>query len=169
LDVEASPPPPAGYDPSRYGDYPYGPPQPGPYPYGPPQKRGGLPAWAIVLIVVAVVGPIVAGIFAAIAIPAFVTQHDKAQDSSVKEGAHLIRIGIESWAADNGGVYPQLGDVSPEGGIAPYVDPWPINPWTDAAMQPGTQRGDYRYVPAPDGSDYELLVFLSDGQALKIH
>jgi len=161
--------PPPGYDPSQGGAYPYGPPQPGQYPYGPPQERKGFPAWAIVLIVLAVVGPIMAGILAAIAIPMFLSQHDKAQDSSVKEGGHSLQIGIESWAVDSGDVYPQLENVSPEGGIAWYVDPWPTNPWTDGPMQQGTAEGDFEYSAAADGSDYTLIIHLSGGETMTLH
>ena len=50
--------PPPGSDPAQYGPYPYGPAQPGQYPYAPPQKRKGFPAWAIVLIVAAVLVPV---------------------------------------------------------------------------------------------------------------
>lgn len=159
---------PPGYDPSLYAAYPYGPPQPGPYPYGPPQKRRGLPGWAIVLIVLAVVGPVMAGILAAISIPMFLSQHDRAKDSSVKEGAHSIQTGIQTWAVENGDTYPQPDEVSLNGGVARYVDPWPTNPWTGGPMEPGTSRGDYRYEVTPDGFGYGLIVFLSNGEALKI-
>jgi competence protein ComGC len=163
--------PPPGYDPSQGGAYPYGPPQPGPYPYGPPQKSKGFPVWAIVLIVAAVLIPVM-GILAAIAIPMFVMQNEKAKDSSVKEGGHMILIGIGSWAIDHGDVYPEAAQVTADGDVGMMMqqrgESWPTNPWTGGPMEQGTSRGDYRYEPAADGSDYEFLVFLSDGQALKM-
>lgn len=165
--------PPPGYDPSQYGAYPYGPP-PGPYPYGPPHRQQGLPAWAIVLMVLGLVGPIMAGILAAIAIPMFVTQHDKAKDSSVEAGAHSIEVGIQTWAVDHGDVYPEASEVTTDGEVGAYMrspqgHDWPTNPWTGGPMEPGTSRGDYRYEATPDGFGYELIVFLSNGEALKIH
>lgn len=170
---------PPGYDPTQvraypYGSpqpgwYPYGPPQPATYPYGPPQKRRGMPAWAIVLIMLAVVGPIVMGILAAIAIPTFVNQRDSAKDSSVKAGVHSIQIAIESWAADRNGVYPAADEISADGSWGQYMGTWPVNPWTDKPMQRGTAEGDFEYLPSADGSDYTLIVHLSGGKTLTIH
>ena len=39
---------------------------------------------------------IIIGILAAIAIPMFLNQRDKAKDSAVKEGVHSIQVGIQS-------------------------------------------------------------------------
>ena len=170
--MEASPPQqPPGYDPSQGGAYPYGPPQPGQHPYGPPPERKGFPAWAIVLIVAAVLIPVM-GILTAIAIPMFVMQNEKAKDSSVKEGGHMILIGIESWAVDHGDVYPAAAEVTFDGAVGVAMaregNDWPTNPWTGGPMEPGTSRGDYRYEPAPDGSDYTLIVHLSGGETWTI-
>ena len=38
---------------------------------------------------------IVIGILAAIAIPVYVSQKDKAKDAAVKEGVHIIQIGVK--------------------------------------------------------------------------
>jgi competence protein ComGC len=123
--------------------------------------------WAIVLIVAAVLVPVM-GILAAIAIPMFLMQSEKAKDSSAKEGAHMIQIGIQSWAVDHNDEFPSVEDVSANGAIAHYVDRWPTNPWTDAPMQPGPSEGDFEYAVAPDGSDYALIVHLSGGDAWTI-
>ena len=49
---------------------------------------------------------IIIGILAAIAIPMFLTQRNKAKDAAVKEGIHSIQIGIQSYAVDNSDAYP---------------------------------------------------------------
>ncbi len=49
---------------------------------------------------------IIIGILAAIAIPMFLNQRDKAKDAGVKEGVHAIQIGVQSYAVDNNDVYP---------------------------------------------------------------
>ena len=44
---------------------------------------------------------IIIGILAAIAIPMFLGQRDKAKESAVKEGVHSIQVGVQSYAVDN--------------------------------------------------------------------
>jgi type IV pilus assembly protein PilA len=94
---------------------------------------------------------IIIGILAAIAIPMFLGQRDKAKEASVKEGVHSIQIGIQSYAVDYNDTYPSgtgsgFGNVSSTG-LAAYVDIWPKNAWATASvMGPGTAKGDYRYT-----------------------
>ena len=52
---------------------------------------------------------IIIGILAAIAIPMFLGQRDKAKESAVKEGVHSIQIGVQSYAVDNQDTYPATG------------------------------------------------------------
>ncbi len=56
---------------------------------------------------------IIIGILAAIAIPMFLNQRDKAKDAGVKEGVHAIQIGVQSYAVDNNDVYPRPRTASP--------------------------------------------------------
>ena len=49
---------------------------------------------------------IIIGILAAIAIPMFLGQRDKAKESAVKEGVHSIQVGIQSYAVDDNDAYP---------------------------------------------------------------
>ena len=55
---------------------------------------------------------IIIGILAAIAIPMFLNQRDKAKESAVKEGVHSIQVGVQSYAVDNNDVYPADGCVT---------------------------------------------------------
>ena len=48
---------------------------------------------------------LILGLLAAIAIPSFFNQRDKAKDASAKEMAHTAQTAMETFATDNGGVY----------------------------------------------------------------
>ena len=83
---------------------------------------------------------IIIGILAAIAIPMFLSQRDKAKEAAVREGVHSIQIGIQTYATDNQDVYPvSSADLAPATRtaktvpVAQYVDNWPANAWTKDA------------------------------------
>lgn len=48
---------------------------------------------------------LILGILAAIALPAFFNQRDKAGDSKAKENAHTAQVAIETFATEHGGSY----------------------------------------------------------------
>src|SRR6478752_1426832 len=48
---------------------------------------------------------LILGILAAIALPAFFNQRDKAGDSKAKENAHTAQVAVETYATENGGSY----------------------------------------------------------------
>jgi type IV pilus assembly protein PilA len=48
---------------------------------------------------------LILGILAAIALPAFFNQKDKAGDAKAKEYAHTAQVTMETYATDNGGSY----------------------------------------------------------------
>jgi prepilin-type N-terminal cleavage/methylation domain-containing protein len=109
---------------------------------------------------------IIIGILAAIAIPMFLTQRDKAKDSAVKGAAHNIELGIASYAVDNGDQYPVavadktvLVDANGES----YVGDWPENPWTGAEMVDSGNVGDYTYTQLAAGSNFSLAGHMSNG------
>jgi type II secretion system protein G len=89
---------------------------------------------------------IVIGILAAIAIPLYLNQKDKAKDAAVKEGVHTIQVGVMTYAADHGGAYPATEYVThtADRGLDNlgnrYLDTWPRNhgpagPWPTPAAR----------------------------------
>jgi type IV pilus assembly protein PilA len=102
---------------------------------------------------------IIIGILAAIAIPMFLNQREKAKESAVKGGVHNIELGIASYGVDHGDTYLATGTVSKvtlvDGGGTSYVDNWPKNPWTNADMAEGVTRGDYQY--ASFGNSFQIV------------
>ncbi len=109
---------------------------------------------------------IIIGILAAIAIPMFISQRDKARDAAVKGGVHNIELGIASWGIDHGDMYPtgpvtRASLVGP-GGIA-YVDNWPANPWTNVDMTDQDALGDYTYVLGTGSLTFKVTGHLSAG------
>jgi type IV pilus assembly protein PilA len=97
---------------------------------------------------------IIIGILAAIAIPMFLGQRDKAKESAVKEGVHSIQIGVQSYAVDFNDTYPATVASS---GMASYVDNWPRNPWTNSEMTSGSGQGTYTYTQTGGGTGFNLI------------
>ena len=158
--------------------------QPGAPPVAPAPARqgGGMPGWAIALIVVAVVvfvaGPIVAvvagfGLLANVAqdvAPMVEDQIELADERAVRDGVTSIQAGVEAWAADHGGRYPAADKVdqyslASQSGLG-YVDPWPQNPYAGGAMTQGRGEGQYLYVRGPKGGSYTLTGYGAGGVLL---
>ena len=107
---------------------------------------------------------IIIGILAAIAIPMFLNQRDKAKNSAVKEGIHSIQVGIQSWAVDNGDVFPPDTEVYWDKGVGSQVDNWPKNPWSTQKMtQDATNHGDFSYTLEANDTTFTLNGHLSSG------
>jgi len=110
---------------------------------------------------------IIIGILAAIAIPMFLNQRDKAKDAGVKSGVHSIQIGVQTVATDTAtDVYPDAGEVDVAGDVGAVVDNWPQNPWVggDMAQVAAATKGMYTYeVNAVDASTFKLEGWGSKG------
>ena len=102
---------------------------------------------------------IIIGILAAIAIPMFLNQRDKAKEAGVKEGVHSIQIGIQTYAVDNNDIYPAVGDVDQGGAVGALVDNWPDNPWDSVNFMTevaAPAQGDFHYVLGAGGTSFTL-------------
>jgi type IV pilus assembly protein PilA len=109
---------------------------------------------------------IIIGVLAAIAIPVFLSQRERAKDSAVKEATHMIQLGLGSYAVDHLDLYPAaLADetVLVDGNGTPYVDVWPDNPWTGVGMVDAASKGDYTYTPLAGDSTFTLAGHMSSG------
>ena len=99
---------------------------------------------------------IIIGILAAIAIPMFLGQRDKAKESAVKEGVHSIQVGVQSFAVDNNDLYPDdaaSGTLVDANGV-PYVDNWPDDPWNAGTPMDtaSATQGNAEYTVDPLGN-----------------
>ncbi len=65
---------------------------------------------------------LILGILAAIALPAFFNQRDKAGDAEAKETAHSAQVAMETCATENDGVYTSC-DINDLEGIEPTLPP----------------------------------------------
>jgi type IV pilus assembly protein PilA len=109
---------------------------------------------------------IIIGALSAIAIPMFLHQREKAKDAAVKSGAHSVELGLAAYGIDHGDRYPAaLADSTAlvDGSGRAYVDPWPANPWTGAAMVHDVDVGDYTYTQLGGGTGFTLAGHMSNG------
>jgi prepilin-type N-terminal cleavage/methylation domain-containing protein len=74
---------------------------------------------------------IIIGILAAIAIPMFLSQRNKARTANLQQAMHQISIGVKSYAADtNDSAYPPAGAPGLKTYLVPQqMDVWPKNAW----------------------------------------
>ena len=85
------------------------------------------------------------------------------EPQQVIDGIDRIQAGIMTWSANNNGLYPQAQDVTQNGGVAEFVDPWPANPYNGQPMKPGTGPGEYIYEQLNGGAAYQLTGYVSGG------
>jgi type IV pilus assembly protein PilA len=104
---------------------------------------------------------IVIAILAAIAVPTYLTQREKAKDAAVKEAVHSLQVGVQSYAVDHNDTYPASGALDALKGD--QLDAWPRDPYGggDMAYSAAAQAGSYAYTST--GAAYQLTGWLSDG------
>lgn len=83
-------------------------------------------------------------------------------DQLIMAGLVKIQSGVTAWATNANGVYPAATEVSSTGGIAQYVNPWPLNPYTNEPMKAGTGPGDYQYEQLEGATAYKLTAYLGN-------
>jgi type IV pilus assembly protein PilA len=96
---------------------------------------------------------LILGILAAIALPAFFNQKEKAGDAKAKETAHSVQVAIETYATDNGGLYTGA-TLTNLNAIEPTIDKTATSPIT--------------VTPATGGKGYTIKVTSTNGNAFEI-
>jgi len=121
------------------------------------RSKGGFTLIELLIVI------IIIGILAAIAIPMFLNQRDKAKVASVKEGVHSLQIGVQTVATDTAlDEYPDTFTVAlygPAGTASKVIDNWPQNPWAGGNMADDAAAGNYHYSIAgasPASSSFAL-------------
>ena|SRR6188472_2881907 len=70
---------------------------------------------------------LILGILAAIALPAFFNQKEKAGDAKAKEYAHSAQVAIETWSTDHNGSYVGADEAGALTGIEPTLSSATLN------------------------------------------
>jgi type IV pilus assembly protein PilA len=99
---------------------------------------------------------IIIGILAAIAIPAFLNQRDKANDSSAKEMAHTSQVAMEALGSDNDGSYSSASPAALNAvdKAIPTAPGSPAKPYASAAS--GTAKTWTFTITSPTGNTFTI-------------
>jgi type IV pilus assembly protein PilA len=101
---------------------------------------------------------LILGILAAIAIPAFFNQRDKANDAQAKSMARSAETAMETYATDHGGVYTGVSpadlNLIEETIVVAGEEETPDGPYLSAAAAAGANGGGYTLtVTSPETSN----------------
>jgi prepilin-type N-terminal cleavage/methylation domain-containing protein len=104
---------------------------------------------------------LIIGILAAIAIPTFFNQREKARDSGAKEMAHTAQVAMETYATDNNGDYTgvtptALNTIDSSIKTAPAAAGDPAQPYLSAADATASGLGWSLEVTSPTGNTFTI-------------
>lgn len=99
---------------------------------------------------------LILGILAAIALPAFFNQKEKAGDAKAKENAHTAQVALETWSTDHNGTY--------EGAtVAALIKVEPT-----IKQSPGVGKEGIELNPPPGLNTYTIVSTASTGHTFSI-
>ncbi len=93
---------------------------------------------------------LILGILAAIALPAFFNQRDKAGDAKAKEYAHAAQVAIETYATDGDGTYEGANEGALED------------------IEPTLQSADFTVAVADAGRSYTIVSTATSGNEFEV-
>jgi hypothetical protein len=132
------------------------------------QASGGgkFPIWGYIVIGLVLIGFILAAVTAGRVVDGFMDRFQEGfapNDPEVRTGVLSIQVGIETYAVEHGGKFPQPGMLNPTD-MGPYISTWPMNPYSYLPMADGGGAGNFRYDVSADGGAYRLIGYGSDGE-----
>jgi type IV pilus assembly protein PilA len=95
---------------------------------------------------------LILGILAAIALPAFFNQKDKAGDAKAKETAHSAQVAMETCATDNNGSYATCDTLAELAAIEPTLTGAPV------ALNPAPTATTYSIVVTSDTAGQRFTI-----------
>jgi type IV pilus assembly protein PilA len=102
---------------------------------------------------------LILGILAAIALPAFFNQRDKAGDSKAKENAHSAQVAVETYATESGGSYEGV-ELSKLHKIEPTISETPgvVASKTEGIIVQSTNNGEGYVIQSisSNGNDFKI-------------
>jgi type IV pilus assembly protein PilA len=102
---------------------------------------------------------LILGILAAIALPAFFNQKDKAGDSKAKENAHTAQVAVETYATENSGSYTGV-DLTKLHKIEPTISTTPgtVSPVKEGLIVSSSATGKYEIQSiSSNGNDFKII------------
>ena len=102
---------------------------------------------------------LILGILAAIALPAFFNQKDKAGDAKAKEVAHATQVAVETCASDNNNSYDNCGTAA---NLADLQLIEPTIPDEGVTVTPGAEGGYTIVSTAQGGTENTFEIIRSD-------
>ena len=104
---------------------------------------------------------VVLSILAAIAVPLYLAQRDKAKDCATEMNVRNLAIACGSWY-DIDHYCPAASDMTPAG-VGQFLSRWPTNPFSGrpVALSAAIAPGDFAYES--DGDTYTITGWLHDG------